>query len=74
MPSSSNLITSNNGGISWTVTTGVAGMRFYAYGFYDGYAGNRTFLTSVDLRLESSLNTTRKIETSARVNAAPELP
>jgi hypothetical protein len=74
MPTSANLITSNNGGISWAVMSGVAGMRFYAYGFYDDYAGQRTFLTSVDLRLQSQLNATRKIETSVRLNAAPELP
>jgi hypothetical protein len=73
-PPQSNLISSNNGGILWTLPTGAAGLRFYAYGFYDGYTGKRTFLTSIDLRLESSLNTTRKIETSVRLNAAPELP
>jgi hypothetical protein len=73
-PTQSNLITSNNGGVLWTLPTGATGLRFYAYGFYNGYTGQRTFLTSVDLKLESSLNTTRKIETSVRVNAAPELP
>jgi len=73
-PTQTNLIASNNGGVLWTIPAVAAGLRFYAYGFYDGYTGKRTFLTSVDLRLESSLNTTRKIETSARVNAAPELP
>jgi hypothetical protein len=69
----SNLISSINGGALWTVPTGAAGLRFYAYGFYDGYTGQRTFLTSIDVKLTSSLNTTRTIETSVRVNAAPEL-
>lgn len=73
-PTQTNLIASNNGGVLWTIPTVAAGLRFYAYGFYDGYTGQRTFLTSVDLRLESVLNTTRKIETSVRVNAVPELP
>jgi hypothetical protein len=73
MPTQSDLITSTNGGSTWAVASGAAGLRFYAYGLYDDYTGQRTFLTSVDLKLESFSNASRKIETSVRLRTTPEL-
>ena len=70
----SNLLASSDGGSTWNASTGAAGLRFYAYGFYDGYTGQRSFLTSVDLKVQSLLNATRKIETSVQLSTAPELP
>ncbi|MCY2982277.1 MAG: hypothetical protein NTY15_01415, partial [Planctomycetota bacterium] len=74
MPSRANLVTSANGGDTWTASTNAKGLRFYAYGFYDGFSGQRAFLSSVDLKLGSSRLTSRKIETSARLPALPEIP
>lgn len=74
MPNNSNLLASADGGSTWTASSGAAGLRFYAYGFYDGYTGQRTFLTSIDLKVQSLLNATRKIETSVQLHTAPELP
>ena len=74
MPSNANLVSSANGGVTWTASTNSRGLRFYAYGFYDGFSGQRAFLSSVDLKLGSSRLTTRKIETSARLLALPEIP
>jgi hypothetical protein len=74
MPSNANLVTSINGGTTWTASTGIQGLRFYAYGLYDGYNGQRTFLNSIDLKLSSSQAVTRKIETSIRLPASPEVP
>lgn len=73
MPTNANLITSTNGGTSWTASNGTRGLRHYAYGFYDGYNGNRQFLTSIDLRLVSASNNSTTTETSIRMLAKPEL-
>jgi hypothetical protein len=74
MPSNTNLLTSNNGGLSWTASDSSRGLRFYAFGFYDGYTGNRKFLQSVDLRLGSALSTEQRLETSILLQAVPEVP
>ena len=74
MPTNANLVTSINGGTTWTASNGARGLRFYAYGLYDGYTGRRNFLSSVDLKLGSSRTTTQKIETSVRLPASPEIP
>ena len=73
MPTNANLLTSTNGGTSWTASNGTRGLRHYAYGFYDGYNGNRQFLTSIDLRLVSASNNATTTETSIRMLAKPEL-
>ena len=74
MPSNANLLTSNNGGLSWVASNSSRGMRFYAFGFYDGYTGNRKFLRSIDLRLGSALATQQRLETSILLQAVPEIP
>ncbi len=74
MPSNTNLLTSNNGGLSWTASNSSRGMRFYAFGFYDGYTGNRKFLRSIDLRLGSALASQQRLETSILLPAVPEIP
>ena len=74
MPSNANLLTSTNGGLSWTASNSSRGMRFYAFGFYDGYTGNRKFLRSIDLRLGSALSTAQRLETSILLQAVPEIP
>jgi hypothetical protein len=74
MPSNTNLLTSNNGGLSWTASNSSRGLRFYAFGFYDGYTGNRKFLQSIDLRLGSALATPQRLETSILLQAVPESP
>ena len=74
MPANANLVTSIDGGTIWTASNVTRGLRFYAYGFYDGYTGQRSFLSSVDLKLGSSRTTTQKIETSVRLPASPEIP
>lgn len=74
MPVNSNLLTSTNGGSTWTVSNISRSLRFYAFGFYDGYSGNRKFLTQVDLQLRSAKNNLLWLETAIRVNAAPEVP
>jgi hypothetical protein len=74
MPSNTNLLTSNNGGLSWTASNSSRGLRFYAFGFYDGYTGNRKFLQSIDLRLGSALATPQRLETSILLQAVPEIP
>ncbi len=74
MPANANLVTSINGGTTWTASTTAKGLRFYAYGFHDNYVGQRRFLNGVDLKMGSSRNTTKKIETSARLIALPEIP
>lgn len=74
MPSNTNLLTSNNGGLSWTASNSSQGLRFYAFGFYDGYTGNRKFLRSVDLRLGSALATQQRLETSILLQTVPEVP
>ena len=73
MPANANLVTSSNGGTSWTASAGTQGLRFYAFGFYDGYTGQRRFLSSVDLKLGSSRSILQKIETSVRMPALPEI-
>ncbi len=74
MPANASLVTSTDGGTTWIASNGVRGLRFYAYGFYDGYVGRRSFLSSVDLKLGSSRTTTQRIETSVRLPACPEIP
>jgi len=74
MPANANLVNSIDGGTTWIASKGARGLRFYAYGLYDGYSGQRSFLSSVDLKLGSSLTTTQKIETSVRLSASPEIP
>jgi hypothetical protein len=74
MPSNANLVTSADGGATWSASSNARGLRFYAYGLYDGFVGQRAFLSRVDLKLGSSRLTTRKIETSARLLALPEIP
>jgi hypothetical protein len=74
MPSNANLITSANGGTSWTAAGSTRDLRFLAYGFYDGYAGRRKFLTNVDLQLISSRSGLQRIDTSIRLPSGPEIP
>lgn len=74
MPANANLVTSVDGGTTWIASSNARGLRFYAYGFYDGFVGQRVFLSGVDLTLGSARLTTRKIETSTRVLAVPEIP
>jgi hypothetical protein len=74
MPASANLVTSTDGGTTWTTGGSTRGLRFYAYGLYDGYASQRRFLSSVDIKLGSLLSTNAKIESTARLLATPELP
>lgn len=73
MPTNANLLTSSNGGSSWTASNGTKGLRHYAYGFYDDYNGRRQFLTSINLRLVSASNKSTTTETSIRILAKPEL-
>ena len=73
MPTNANLLTSANGGSSWTASNGTRGLRHYAYGFFDDYDGKRQFLTSIDLRLVSASNSSSTTETSIRLLAKPEL-
>lgn len=74
MPSNANLVTSIDGGTTWTAATGARGLRFYAYGYFDNYTGSRSFLSSVELKLGSSRTITQRIETSVRLPACPEIP
>ena len=74
MPSNANLISSRNGGTSWTASGNTQDLRFYAYGFYDGYASQRKFLTNVNLQLRSSRAGLQRIETSIRLPSGPEIP
>ena len=74
MPTNTNLVTSTNGGATWTASTSAKGLRFYAYGFYGSYAGQRSFLNGIDLKMGSSRNATKRIETSARMIGLPEIP
>ncbi len=73
MPVNANLVTSIDGGTTWIASNGARGLRFYTYGLYDGFAGQRSFLSGVDLKLGSSRTTTQKIETSVRLPASPEI-
>jgi len=74
MPSDANLVSSSDGGTSWTASSNTRDLRFYAYGFYGGYTGQRKFLSNVDLKLTSSRNVLKKIETSIRLPSGPEIP
>jgi hypothetical protein len=74
MPSNANLLTSTNGGTSWTASNETKDLRFYAYGFYDGYTGQRAFWNRLDLRLQSTGTGSQQLETSVRVPAMPEIP
>lgn len=74
MPGNANLISSNNGGTTWMADGNIRDLRFYAYGFYDGYANRRRYLTSVDLQLTSSRAGLQRIETSIRLPSGPEIP
>ena len=74
MPSHTNLLTSSNGGVSWTASNESRGLRFYALGFYDGYSDNRKFLRSVDLQLGSARSAQQRLETSILLQAVPEIP
>ena len=74
MPANANLLTSTNGGTSWTASNDTRDMRFYAYGYYDGYTGQRTFWNRLDLQLQSAGASSQRVETSVRVPAMPETP
>jgi hypothetical protein len=74
MPSNANLITSINGGTTWTASGNTRDLRFYAYGFYDGSISRRKYLTSVDLQLTSSRAGLQRLETSIRLPSGPEIP
>ncbi|MCY2973719.1 MAG: hypothetical protein NTW52_03515 [Planctomycetota bacterium] len=74
MPSNTNLIRSINGGTSWTASDNSRDLRFYAYGFYNGYNSRRKFLSNVNLNLTSSRAGLQKIETSVRLPSGPEIP
>ena len=74
MPANANLVTSIDGGTTWVASGGTRGLRFYAYGLYDGFSGQRSFLGNVDLKLGSSRMTAQKIQTSVRLPACPEIP
>jgi hypothetical protein len=74
MPSNANLITSINGGTTWTASGNTRDLRFYAYGFYDGSNSRRKYLTSVDLQLTSSRAGLQRLETSIRLPSGPEIP
>lgn len=72
--SNSNMVTSNNGGTSWILGGRTQELRLYAFGFYDGYVGQRGFLSSVDLQLTSSKSSNQVIQTSVRTPNGPEIP
>jgi hypothetical protein len=74
MPTDTNLVTSTDGGGTWTASTSAQGLRFYAYGFFGSYAGQRSFLNGIDLKIGSSRNANKRIETSARIIGFPEIP
>jgi hypothetical protein len=76
MPASANMVTSSDGGVTWTSSGSTRGLRFYAFGLYQGYLGqtDRKFLSSVDLKLGSSRSAPQKIQTSVRLPAVPEYP
>jgi hypothetical protein len=74
MPTNANMVTSSNGGTSWTTSGSTKGLRLYAVGFYDGYVGQRKFLSSVDLQMTSSRSTLQIIHTSVRTPNGPEIP
>jgi len=74
MPSDANMVTSSNGGTSWTSSGNTRELRLVALGFYDGYVGQRKFLSSVELRMTSSRSSLQKIETAVRTPNAPEIP
>ena len=76
MPASASLVTSSNGGVSWTSSGSTRGLRFYAFGFFQGYSGkaDRKFLSSIDLKLGSSRSVPQRIQTSVRLPAVPEYP
>jgi hypothetical protein len=74
MPASSNLVTSSNGGTTWTTGGSTRGLRFYAYGLYDGFVSQRRFLSSVDIQIGSLLSTNAKLERTIRLLATPEIP
>lgn len=74
MPANANLLTSSNGGSSWTASDNTRDLRFYAYGYFDGYTGRRSFLSSAKIKLQSTGTPQQKIETLVRVHAKPELP
>jgi hypothetical protein len=74
MPANTTMITSVNGGTTWTAAGSTQALRFYAYGLYDGYSGNRDFASSVDLQLTSSRAGLQKIQTSVRLLSVPEIP
>ena len=75
MPANANLVTSSNGGTSWTASSSTRGLRFYAYGLFQGYLGqgDRTFLSSIELKLGSSRSILQNIQTSVRLSAVPEI-
>ncbi|HUP80762.1 MAG TPA: hypothetical protein VM260_19585, partial [Pirellula sp.] len=74
MPATASLVKSNNGGASWTSLGSTIGLRFYAYGLFQGYVGqgDRKFLNSVELKLGSSRSILQKIQTSIRLLSRPE--
>jgi hypothetical protein len=74
MPPTSNLVTSSDGGTIWTTGGSTRGLRFYAYGLYDGYTSQRRFLSSVDIKVGSLWSNNAKIERTVRLLATPEIP
>ena len=74
MPSNANMVTSSNGGTIWTSSGSTKGLRLVALGFYDGYASQRKFLSSVELKMTSSRSSQIKIETAVRTPSGPEIP
>lgn len=74
MPTDSNMVSSSNGGTSWMSSGSTKELRLYALGFYDGYVGQREFLSSVDIKLASSRSNQQKIETAIQTPNGPEIP
>jgi len=74
MPADSNMVTSSNGGTNWTSSGSTKELRLIALGFYDGYVGQRKFLSSVELQITSARSSLQKIETAVRTSNAPEIP
>ena len=74
IPANASMVTSNNGGTSWTSPGSTKQLRLIALGFYDGYVGQRKFLRSVELQMASSGPSLQRIETAVRTTNSPEIP
>jgi hypothetical protein len=73
MAAYANWFTSTNSGSSWTSANTTEDMRFYAYGRYGNSSGTRSFMTGVDVSLETNGTSSQRVEHSARIIAAPEV-